>query len=435
MTFEKHYESIIKTSSIGYVFCKIVKNSDQNPIDLEIIEVNSALENEFQLDAKAITGSSFSTIEPRFFQENKEWISTFDQISSEFNTKYVEKFDDRLKKWISISAFSNQGGYITFLFQDISERKILPEILKVFTSYNYQNVDYNFIAQKAKEISGAKYVIFNKYIENSNTYKTTGISELNNTIEKMTSLLGFDFRNKIWDSDSIMESKIAQKKWIKYEQFSDLSGEIVAPKIINNAAKILGLSHCYLFRSTVDQIKLGDIILIYGKNESIRNIELMETYSDMVGLLINRVNSEQQTTLVHQAFQNYKNLSELIVANTTDTIVVLSFSLNPVYEYISPAVFRNLGYTQDYLIGKHLWDLDIIYPEDKIKIQNTLAQYFSKKDQFEDFTQKSKDVARAEMVIEKTQGLSGDGLVKALAEYKKSGLLTSDVYSWYKKLR
>ncbi len=389
MTFEKHYESIIKTSSIGYVFCKIVKNSEQNPIDLEIIEVNSALENEFQLDAKAITGSSFSIIEPRFFQENQEWICTFDQVSSEFNTKYIEKFDDRLKKWISISAFSNQGGYITFLCQDISERKILPEILKVFTSFNYQNVDYDFIAQKAKEISGAKYVIFNKYLEINNTYKTIGFSDINNSIEKMISVLGFDFRNKIWDIDSIMESKIAQKKWTKFEQFSDLSGEIVAPKIINNAAKILGLSHCYLFRSTVDQIKLGDIILIFGKNESIRNIELMETYSDMVGLLINRVNSEHQTTIVHQEFQNYKTLSELIVTNTSDTIIVLSFSLNPIYEYVSPAVFRNLGYTQDYLIGKHIWDLDIIYPEDKIKIQNILAHYYAKKDQFLEVSQAS----------------------------------------------
>jgi PAS domain S-box-containing protein len=386
MTFEKHYESIIKTASLGYVFCKIIKNDAFFPVDIEIVEVNNAFEKLFQVEARQIIGKSFSLLENNFFDENKNWILSFEKINNEFNSKYFEKFYDRLKKWYSINAFSNQSGFITLLFQDISERKLLPDILKIFTSYNYKNVDYNFISEKAKEISGARYVIFNKYNEDSQTYCSLGVSHFSESIEKIISLLGFDFRDRTWKSDSKRESLIGHKKWTKFENLSDLSGEAVPAKIINNAAKILGLGDCFLFRSYVDQIILGDLILVYGKNDRLQNLELMETYSEMVGLLLNRVNSEQLTTTDNQEFQYYKNFSDLVVNNTTDTIVVISFSLNPVYEYVSPSILRNLGYTPDYLIGKHIWDLDIIYPEDKIKIQNLLTQYYAKKNQIIDLS-------------------------------------------------
>ena len=51
------------------------------------------------------------------------------------------------------------------------------------------------------------------------------------------------------------------------------------------------------------------------------------------------------------------------------------------------------------------------------------------------FVEKSKVIARAEMVIKLTEGLTGDALKQKLSELKTGGLMTREVYSKYLELR
>ena len=53
----------------------------------------------------------------------------------------------------------------------------------------------------------------------------------------------------------------------------------------------------------------------------------------------------------------------------------------------------------------------------------------------EEFVDKSKIVARAEMVVLLTQGLQGEELKNKLSEIKKSGFLTRDVYNKYLEIK
>jgi hypothetical protein len=48
---------------------------------------------------------------------------------------------------------------------------------------------------------------------------------------------------------------------------------------------------------------------------------------------------------------------------------------------------------------------------------------------------KAKDAARAEKVMEITQGLEGEELIEKLKEAKKSGLLNRTVHELYKRMR
>lgn len=53
----------------------------------------------------------------------------------------------------------------------------------------------------------------------------------------------------------------------------------------------------------------------------------------------------------------------------------------------------------------------------------------------DDFVNKSKTLARAEKVMALTAGLTGDSLTSKLSEFKKSGLMTRDVFDTYQALR
>lgn len=375
MSKQKNIESSITTSPIGYLLCKLVRNEENTPVDIEIIEANKTFEDLFNSKSKIFPGQLISKINPVFFIEYKNWIHFFETVLLDGSYKKTEKFDPFLKEWFSINLFSLKNEEITCLFQNISAQKMIAEVLEKFTTFNSQNIDYNYIAEKASELTGSKYVIFNKYIENSKTYKCLGIFEFKGKLGKAISLLGFDFRNKVWSIDEHAEKIIAKQKITRFNSFDDLSGFLVPKTIINNAAKLMGLDHCYLVRSYFEHQELGNFILIFDKGTEIKNKELMEHYSNMVGLLINRINLENSYSNVNQQFKSFKNFSDFVVNNTTDTITVISFSLNPTYEFISPSVYKNLGYKPDYFIGKHVWDLDILHPEDKTNLQNLLAQY------------------------------------------------------------
>jgi len=379
MAKRKKKDTMLSNSPLGYLLCRVIRDENKTPTDIEIVEINAAFEDLFQMKSETIAGELVSNIDPHYFSEHPDWIPFFESISKTGISTYFEQYEKMLKKWFNINAFYNKDECYTFLFQDITDQKIISEALERFMSFNIKNIDYNYIAEKAKEISGAKYVIFNKYVESSNSYKCVGISQFNESLEKAISTLGFDFREKIWTFDETTEDIISHQKTTRFESYSDLAGMLVSKKIVNSAARIFGLGHCYLVRSTVEKTILGDFVLAFGKKNELKNKELMETYSDMVGMLINRLNFEQSYSNVNKEYQSYKSFSELVVNNTSDTIAVVSYSMNPTYEYVSPSVYKNLGYSPEYFIGKHVWDLDIIHPDDKTKLQNILAQYHDNK--------------------------------------------------------
>jgi len=67
----------------------------------------------------------------------------------------------------------------------------------------------------------------------------------------------------------------------------------------------------------------------------------------------------------------------LITEHTSDLIAITTFTLNPVYTYISPSHKRAIGYDPEDLIGKSSFDL--IHPDDRKKLLPLLTKYISQK--------------------------------------------------------
>jgi PAS domain S-box-containing protein len=74
--------------------------------------------------------------------------------------------------------------------------------------------------------------------------------------------------------------------------------------------------------------------------------------------------------------QNSERFYRLISENTSDFIAITTFSLNPIYTYVSPS-HKALGYDPKELIGKA--PLDFIHPDDKKKLLPLLGKYIKEK--------------------------------------------------------
>ena len=76
---------------------------------------------------------------------------------------------------------------------------------------------------------------------------------------------------------------------------------------------------------------------------------------------------------LHESHEKARLISEY----TSDLIALTTFTLNPVYTYISPSHARLMGYEPGDLIGKSC--LELVHPDDKKNLLPLLKQYINQK--------------------------------------------------------
>ena len=86
---------------------------------------------------------------------------------------------------------------------------------------------------------------------------------------------------------------------------------------------------------------------------------------------------------------SHENKYRLIAEKTSDLISITTFSIKPLYTYVSPSHTKLLGYSLDELIGKN--GFDFIHPDDKKNLNPILNKHILSKTK-EIFTRKEQDV-------------------------------------------
>ncbi len=121
----------------------------------------------------------------------------------------------------------------------------------------------------------------------------------------------------------------------------------------------------------------------------------------------------------------------LITENTSDLICLTTFTLNPIYNYVSPSYKKVMGYEPDDLIGKPAFDF--VHPDDKKNLLPLLKKYIGMKakkllvkkglDVSEKFENRVRDKSGGWHYMENTANLMGDELLfvsKDITERKKA---------------
>ncbi len=114
------YEGIIKSSSIGYAYHRIVVDNHDRPVDYEFIEVNSAFETITGLSSSDIIGRKVSLILPGIMVEDFDWIGYFGDVALHGGSKEFEQWSQPLSKWFRVCVSSEEKFYFSTLFIDIS---------------------------------------------------------------------------------------------------------------------------------------------------------------------------------------------------------------------------------------------------------------------------------------------------------------------------
>lgn len=306
-------ENIFQNSPFGYALHKIVMDETGKPIDYEFIEVNKAFEKLTGVKGSDIVGKNVTEAIPGIEKGEFDWISFYGKVALEETEDSFEQFSEPLGKHYSVQVYSPQKGYFVTIFTNISAQKSISEIAVKFNGFNLGELDFQYIVDKVRELSGAKYAFLNIFDENGQDFTTMAFSGLNKHFEQAVSLLGIDFWGKKWKYDPERQKKIEKKKVTVFQHLTDLTGKVISKNTVNLLCKTFNIGQTAVVKAMRNDNILADFTLVFDKNDELQNQLIIETIADLTAQLIHRLNAEFELK------EQKKNLSDIIYGTRAGT--------------------------------------------------------------------------------------------------------------------
>ncbi|AOT70866.1 HD domain-containing phosphohydrolase [Geosporobacter ferrireducens] len=117
------YRALIENMLDGFAYHKIVFDDEGKPIDYIFLDVNDAFEQLTGLKKEEILGKRMTSVFENNLEEDSDWIDLYGQVAITGESIRFEKYFHPLKRWYSVSAYSNETGYFSTIFHDITNNK------------------------------------------------------------------------------------------------------------------------------------------------------------------------------------------------------------------------------------------------------------------------------------------------------------------------
>ena len=223
-------------------------------------------------------------------------------------------------------------------------------------------VNYEKIADIIIEISGARYVGFNIFDEDSCDFTTVALAGLPDKVMKATTYLGFDVVNKKWKHDPVRAAKIKDDVITKFNSLHELTGSIISDSISSIIERTFHLGLVFVVQIIKNKKSLGDFTLIFTKGETLINNDLVALFANQIGVYIERLRTAEA---LEESKEKYRGLSE-----ATFEAIFLSEKGKCIEQNLSAE--KMFGYTTAEAIGRY--GTEWIVPEDReMVMQNMMA--------------------------------------------------------------
>ncbi|MEI6753713.1 MAG: PAS domain S-box protein [Paludibacter sp.] len=263
----------------------------------------------------------------------------------------------------------NGTEFIVAFITDITERKLnekkiennsllLRDLLIASSEFiDNQNYDVNFkkLSDKVFEISGAKFGSFNMLSQNQTDFRTVALSGIDKLQQSIKSILGFDLINKDWKYDPNKERKTRHNIITKFGSLAELTGSVLPRNLINLISKMFNLGEIWIVQIKKQDIVLGDFTLLFTKNTTLQNPEILELYAKQIALYIIRNKAEGN---LRESEKKYK----ILFAENPQPMLVYDLETLAVLEVNQTAV-DFYGYTKEEFLSMTLVEL---HPREEI---------------------------------------------------------------------
>ena len=121
------YKTIFENSQDGFQLVEVIQDKNGKPVDIKILEVNSAYERIIGVKVSDITGKTVTYISPN---AEPYWFEIPYKVAKTGHTEHVDLFNRDLGKWLDCYYFPYTKNFVGTLFRDVTERKKLEKELQ-----------------------------------------------------------------------------------------------------------------------------------------------------------------------------------------------------------------------------------------------------------------------------------------------------------------
>lgn len=121
---------LLDTTDYAYAYHQVLTDSDGNPTDYIYLKVNQAYEELMNKPRGKIVGRRATELYPGIEKTSFDWIGTYGKLALNGGSICFEQYSERLNRYFEVIAFSEEPGYFTTIFRDITEKKKKTEVLR-----------------------------------------------------------------------------------------------------------------------------------------------------------------------------------------------------------------------------------------------------------------------------------------------------------------
>lgn len=180
----------------------------------------------------------------------------------------------------------SSNGTATRQVEDILKKTLL--VCNRLLSDSSGKIDFQKITDTILEISGAKYATFNLFDDDGRDFSTQAFSGLGKNAQKISSVLGFELVGKKWKYDPVREKKLKGNSVTYFESLHSLSESALPGRISSFVERVFNIGPVYVVKINKNDIAIGDFTLLFPRGASMQNQDIVELFSNQVGLLIER---------------------------------------------------------------------------------------------------------------------------------------------------
>jgi len=125
---EERYRSLFDNQINAFCRCRMIFDEQGRPVDYEYLEANRAFER--MSGFVDVVGKKVSEIIPGVLDAHPEMFAAYGRVATTGIPEKFELYFTPTGRWFDVAAYSAQPGFVTILFENITERKRYEEGLR-----------------------------------------------------------------------------------------------------------------------------------------------------------------------------------------------------------------------------------------------------------------------------------------------------------------
>ncbi len=281
-------------SPVGIAFHELICDEKGVPVDFRFLEVNPLFESFLGLKRSTVLGKTWNELFSGSERNDYNRLSEYASVSLNDTERELTFYTAVTDRWLRMKAISaGQECFFTVL-TDITPEIKLSEISELFLEKTIDEIGYQTVADKAKEITGCKYGLFNLFNEEERVSETVALIGVNESWQRVSSAIGFPLIGAKWPYDHSLVEKFGDGPIVADLPLHELTKTKIPKGMVKFLQKMFGVGEsvvCTIYRN--GRI-LGNFTLLFASNERLANPYPLQLYVRQVGLLIVRSKAEKE---------------------------------------------------------------------------------------------------------------------------------------------